>query len=114
LGIPLVIDAAYTDFDPGVDVMALVHEYERVVVTRTFSKAYCLAGLRVGYAVGSAEVLDYVDRFLVPGSAVSSASLHAALAALEDEAYHRRQVERIMAERARLCAGLRELGVRAY
>ena len=110
----LLLDAAYADFDEGGDPTPLVHEGERVVVTRTFSKAYCLAGLRVGYAVGDAEVLDYVDRFLVPGSSVSSAALHAGLAALEDEEHHRRQVERIRAERGRLTAELRRLGLRAF
>jgi histidinol-phosphate aminotransferase len=114
LGIPLLIDAAYTDFDPEVDLMSLVHEYPHTVITRTFSKAYCLAGLRVGYAVGSAQVLDYVDRFLVPGSAVSSAALHAGLAALEDEEYHGYQVTRITGERDRLVPALRALGYRAW
>jgi histidinol-phosphate aminotransferase len=110
----LLLDAAYADFDEDVDVTPVVHESDRVVLTRTFSKAYCLAGLRVGYAVGDAPVLDYVDRFLVPGSSVSSAALHAGLAALEDEDHHRRQVERIRLERARLIAALRDRGVRAY
>jgi histidinol-phosphate aminotransferase len=110
----LLLDAAYADFDPGVDVTGIVDESDRVVLTRTFSKAYCLAGLRVGYAVGDAAVLDHVDRFLVPGSAISSASLHAALAALGDEEYHDRQVERIRGERARLTEGLRKLGLRVY
>jgi histidinol-phosphate aminotransferase len=110
----LLLDAAYADFDTGGDVMRLVHESERVVVTRTFSKAYCLAGLRVGYVVGDGDVLDYVDRFLVPGGSISSAALHAGLAALEDEDHHRRQVERIRAERARLTADVRALGVRAF
>jgi histidinol-phosphate aminotransferase len=113
-GIPTLVDAAYCDFDPDVDVMQLVHEYERLVVTRTFSKAYCLAGLRVGYAIGSVEILDYVDRFLVPGSAVSSASLHAGLAALEDDAYHDYQVQRIVRERERLIHALRGLGMRVW
>ncbi len=110
----VLLDAAYADFDTGSDVTSIVNEYENVVLARTFSKAYCLAGLRVGYVVGDAAVLDFVDRFLVPGSSVSSASLHAALAALEDGDYHRRQVERIVSERERLLAGLRQLGVRAY
>jgi histidinol-phosphate aminotransferase len=110
----VLLDAAYADFDTGSDVTSVVAEYDNVILTRTFSKAYCLAGLRVGYVVGDAAVLDYVDRFLVPGSSVSSASLHAALAALEDDDYHDRQVERIVAERERLTAGLRELGVRVY
>ena len=114
LQLPLLIDAAYSDFDPAVDLMGLVHDFPRVVVTRTFSKAYCLAGLRVGYGVGSPEVLDYVDRFLVPGSAVSSAALHAASAALDDDAYHEHQIQRITGERERLLPALRGLGLRVW
>jgi histidinol-phosphate aminotransferase len=110
----LMVDAAYADFDPDVDLSPLVHEYDNIVLSRTFSKAYCLAGLRVGYVVGDRAVLDYVDRFLVPGSSISSAALHAGLAALEDEDHHQRQVERIRGERTRMLAGLRELGLRAF
>ena len=113
-GAPLLLDAAYADFDPNRDPMGLVHEYASIIVTRTFSKAYCLAGVRVGYAVGSAEMIDYVDRFLVPGSSISSPALHAGLAAFEDEGYHARQIERITNERERLLPALRALGLRAY
>jgi histidinol-phosphate aminotransferase len=113
-GIPLLVDAAYCDFDPGVDVVALAREYENVILTRTFSKAYCLAGLRVGYALGGAEILGYVERLLVPGSAVSSASLHAGRAALRDAAHHERQTTRIIAERTRLTGALRGLGVHVW
>jgi histidinol-phosphate aminotransferase len=113
-GPPLLIDAAYADFDPEIDLSALVHEYPNVILTRTFSKAYCLAGLRVGYAVGDAKVLDYVDRFLVPGSSISSAALLAGLAALEDDAYHDRQVRRIIEERQRLLEAIRAIGLTAY
>jgi histidinol-phosphate aminotransferase len=116
-GIPLLVDAAYCDFDSDVDVVdvtALAVQHDNVIVTRTFSKAYCLAGLRVGYALGAAEILSYVERLLVPGSAVSSASLHAALAALLDDAHHERQVARITAERTRLTRALRGLGLRVW
>jgi len=113
-GVPLLLDAAYADFDAPRDPTRLVHEYENVIITRTFSKAYCLAGARVGYAVGNARVLDFVDRLLVPGSSVSSPALHAGLAAFEDEEYHRRQVSRITSERERLVPLLRDLGLRAY
>lgn len=113
-GIPLLLDAAYADFDPERDPMPFVHEHDNVIVTRTFSKAYCLAGVRVGYAVGAADVLDHVDRFLVPGSSIGSPALHAGLAALEDEEYHDRQVARIGAERERLLPRVRDLGLRAY
>lgn len=110
----LLLDAAYADFDPEVDLSPLVHDYRNVILARTFSKAYCLAGLRVGYVVGDRALLDFVDRFLVPGSSVSSAALHAGLAALQDEAYHHQQVERIIRERGRLLAGLRDMGLSAY
>jgi histidinol-phosphate aminotransferase len=60
--------------------------------------------------VSSPELMDYVDRFLVPGSAVSSTALRAGLAALQDEEYHSYQVSRIVAERDRLIPKLRELG----
>jgi histidinol-phosphate aminotransferase len=113
-GPPVLVDAAYADFDPEIDLSPLVHEYPNVVLTRTFSKAYCLAGLRIGYAVGDAEVLDYVDRFLVPGSSISSAALKAGLAALSDESYHDRQVQRIIAERQRLLEAIRAIGLTAY
>jgi histidinol-phosphate aminotransferase len=110
----LLVDAAYADFDSDVDLTPLVHEYDNIVLSRTFSKAYCLAGLRVGYVVGDVAVLDYVDRFLVPGSSISSAALHAGLAALEDEEHHAHQVERIRTERERVLEGLRALGLRAF
>src|SRR3989442_5493731 len=97
----LFVDAAYADFDPDVDLTPLVHEYDNIVLSRTFSKAYCLAGLRIGYAVGDMAVLDYVDRFLVPGSSISSAALHAGLAALEDQDHHTRQVKPVRIDRVR-------------
>src|SRR5262249_3673124 len=101
-------------FDPEIDLTPLIHEYANVILSRTFSKAYCLAGLRLGYIVGDATVLDYVDRFLVPGSSVSNPALHAGLAALNADAYHPRQVQRIRAERERLLAAIRGLGLTAY
>ena len=110
----VLVDAAYVDFEPGADHSSLLREHENVLLFRTFSKAYCLAGLRVGYALGPPAVLDYVDRFLVPGGSVSSASLHAGLAALEDDDHHDRQVERIVRERERVREGLRGLGLAAY
>jgi histidinol-phosphate aminotransferase len=110
----VLVDAAYADFDPEIDLTPLIHEFPNVILSRTFSKAYCLAGLRLGYIVGDATVLDYVDRFLVPGSSVSNPALHAGLAALNDQGHHARQVRRIRAERDRLLAAIRGLGLTAY
>jgi histidinol-phosphate aminotransferase len=110
----LLVDAAYAEFDPAVDPSVLVHELGHVVVTRTFSKAHSLAGLRVGYALGDPQVLDYIARFLVPGSSVGVAALAAASAALADDEYTREHVEHVIAERARVTAALRAHGLRAF
>lgn len=113
-GIPLLVDGAYSDFDPDVDQVSLVHEYPNVILTRTFSKAYSLAGLRLGYALSSAQTLEYVDRFLIPGSAVSSVALHAGLAALHDVPHYEQQLERIARERERVVGTLRAAGIPAW
>src|SRR5439155_9040874 len=110
----LLVDAAYADFDAEHDATQLASQSKRVVVTRTFSKAYALAGLRLGYAIGDAVLLDHVARFLVPGSSVSVAALRAGLAALEDEQHVRRQIGRIRSERARVLSALRSLGVLTF
>ena len=112
---PLVlVDAAYADFDREHDASGLARESERVVVTRTFSKAYALAGLRLGYAIGDPVVLDHISRFLVPGSSVNAAALRAGLAAFEDDAHVQRQIDRVRTERDRLVPALRALGLRAF
>jgi histidinol-phosphate aminotransferase len=110
----LLVDAAYADFDAEDDASPLAAEYDNVVVARTFSKAYALAGLRVGYALGSPRVLEYVARLVVPGSSASSASLAAASAALADGAYVEQQIQRVRDERERLVAELRARGLKAF
>lgn len=110
----LLVDAAYADFDPEDDASPLAAEYDNVVVARTFSKGYALAGLRVGYALGSPCVLDYVARLVVPGSSASSASLAAAAAAFGDRAYVEEQVSNVCAERERLIEELRARGLKAF
>jgi histidinol-phosphate aminotransferase len=110
----LLVDAAYADFDAEHDATQLASQSKRVVVTRTFSKAYALAGLRLGYAIGDAVLLDHVARVLVPGSSVSVAALRAGLAALEDEQHVRLQIERVRVERDRLVPALRGLGLRTF
>jgi histidinol-phosphate aminotransferase len=112
---PLVlVDAAYADFDLEDDASPLAAEYENVVVARTFSKGYALAGLRVGYVLGSPRVLDYVARLVVPGSSASSASLAAASAAFGDRAYVEEQIANVREERERLIAELRARGLKAF
>ncbi len=100
----VVIDEAYREFlDPGFGdpVAELVPHYRNVVVTRTFSKAHGLAGLRVGYAVGDPELITTIDKTLLPFS-VNSLAQVAALAAIEHEGAIAERVSAILAERARV------------
>lgn len=109
----VVLDHAYQEFvtDPdAVDGLGLLAEHPNLVVLRTFSKAYGLAGLRVGYAVGSVDVLDGARATAVP-LAVTEQAQRAALAALDVEDELLAVVSRIIRTRERLVAGLAEAGV---
>jgi histidinol-phosphate aminotransferase len=100
----VVIDEAYREFvDPtyGDPVAELVPRFANVVVTRTFSKAHGLAGLRLGYAIGDPRVIATVDKTLLP-FAVNSLAQVAALAAIEHEDAIATRVQGILAERGRV------------
>jgi histidinol-phosphate aminotransferase len=94
LGIPTVIDEAYYELETEPHTLAyLVKEHPHVIISRTLSKAYGLAGLRVGYALADPRVIDYMMRVRIPWN-VSLISLAAALAGIEDEEnlQHKREV----------------------
>lgn len=107
-GTVVVIDEAYREFlDPsfGDPVAELVPEFPNVVVTRTFSKAHGLAGIRVGYAIGHPDVIASIDKTLFP-FAVNGLAQAAALAAIDSIDQIQVRVDRILAERARVIASL--------
>jgi histidinol-phosphate aminotransferase len=83
-GIPFVVDEAYVEF-AGLQKsqVKLTKKYKNVLVTRTLSKAYGLAGLRFGYALGHKDVIMQIAATLIPWN-VSTISMWAGLAALED------------------------------
>jgi histidinol-phosphate aminotransferase len=108
----IAVDEAYVEYiRDGMlpDSLALVREHSNVVVLRTFSKAYGLAGLRVGYAVGHPDLITALDKAYVPFTA-TSISQAAAIASLDaaDELLARTDV--VVAERVRVSAGLRDAG----
>lgn len=107
----IVIDEAYVEFvsDPDVpDALTLIADRPNVVVLRTFSKAYGLAALRVGFAVGHPYVADALRKTMTPFG-ISSVAEAAAVASLEPaaEKEHLSRVGDLVAERARMA---RELG----
>jgi histidinol-phosphate aminotransferase len=108
----VILDEAYVEFvtDPeAVNGLAMLDRYPNVVVLRTFSKAYGLAGLRVGYALGAAAILDAARATAIPLSVTGQAST-AALASLDAETELLARV-RILAERRdAACSALTDQG----
>jgi len=104
----LVVDEAYADFADGT-ALELVKKYDNVVVTRTFSKSYQLAGMRLGLAVARPEVIAALDK-IRDHYHLDRLALVAASAALSDQAYLRQTVAKIRATRERFTAAARKLG----
>jgi histidinol-phosphate aminotransferase len=114
-GVVVALDEAYREFvtDPDVpDGMSLLDEHRGVVVLRTFSKAYGLAGLRVGYAIAADPRITAALRQTQVPFAVSTIAQEAALASLEPraEAQLLGRVDEIVAERSRVYDRLNALG----
>jgi histidinol-phosphate aminotransferase len=109
----VVVDEAYVEFvrmsDP-VDGTATVRSHANVVSTRTFSKAYGLAGFRVGYAIGPAPIAGALRAVSLPFG-VSAVAQAAAVASLAAEAQLLERVEALVAERERVVKGLADAGV---
>jgi histidinol-phosphate aminotransferase len=109
----VVLDEAYRDFcdDPDYpDGVALLTRFPRLVLLRTFSKIAGLAGLRVGYAIASAESIDRLNRVRTPYN-VNRLGQVAALAALQDEDHWAKSRQLVIEERAFLSRELARRGV---
>jgi histidinol-phosphate aminotransferase len=108
----VLMDEAYVEFHDEGGALDLLEAWGGVyLLTRTFSKAYGLAGLRIGYGVASGpEVLEAFDR-LRPAFNLTSASQAAAVAALADQDHMQRGVETVIAERGRMERALTEAGL---
>ena len=100
----LVVDEAYAPFAEA-DAVPLLARHPRLVVTRTLSKAYALAGIRVGYALADPAVIGVLDR-LRDSYNVNRLSQAAALAAVGDEEHLRANVARVKATRDRFLGDL--------
>ena len=107
----LVLDGAYAEFFEGYDGgAALVDQRENVVMTRTFSKLYGLGGLRVGWGYASQNVIDVINRVRGPFN-LSTVALAGAEAAMRDRAFVAQCLLDNAEQRARLTAGLHQLGI---
>lgn len=109
----VVIDEAYVHFDRDPDSPSGIEAFRRhsnVAVLHTFSKAYGLAGLRIGYAIASREVAEALRKAAIP-FAVSRLAQEAALASLEAEAELQLRIDEMTRERERVCEALAAAGL---
>jgi histidinol-phosphate aminotransferase len=110
----VVLDEAYIHYADRADMpdsVQLFREHRNLLIMRTFSKVYGLAGLRVGYGIGDTAVLGAMNKLRTPFN-LSGVGQAGALAALDDVEHVNRSVKENATERARLTKGLTELGLR--
>lgn len=109
----VVLDEAYNEYLPPadrVDVAGWIKDFPNLVVCRTMSKIYGLAGLRIGYALASDEVADLMNRVRQPFN-VNNLALAGALAALDDDEFLRASYDLNQRGMAQILAGLERLGL---
>ena len=107
LDCPLIVDEAYADFaEPGRHSISLVKDHPNVIVTRSFSKGYGLAGIRLGYLIARPEMVDQLNK-IKDSYNCDTLSQVAGVAALSDQEYLRETRSRIISTRSRLTAELR-------
>ena len=110
----VVLDEAYVHYADRPDMpdsVQLFREHKKLLTLRTFSKAYGLAGLRIGYGIGDTPVLEAMNKLRTPFN-LTGVSQAAAIAALDDTEHVNRSIRENAAERTRLTRGLKELGLR--
>ncbi|MFA5313679.1 MAG: histidinol-phosphate transaminase [Methanomassiliicoccales archaeon] len=111
---PVVVDEAYGEFArPGSSFIPLVDRYPNLIVTRTFSKAYALAGMRIGYSIANKDLTLAMQKVKVPYS-LNKVSEHVAVKAVQDQDFVRRTVDIVNGERKRLEDGLSSLGFHVF
>ncbi len=108
----VVVDEAYTEYADE-SFIKRVEEFDNLVVIRTFSKAYAMAALRVGYAVTNKKLADMMISVKIPYS-LNMVSEGAAIAAVKDQDFVKRSVEMVKEQRPKLDAGLRKLGFETF
>ncbi|HEY7222381.1 MAG TPA: histidinol-phosphate transaminase [Micromonosporaceae bacterium] len=108
----VIVDEAYVEFarEGTRSAVELIPRFPRLLVTRTLSKAFGLAGARIGYLIGRPHAIEYLQLVRMPYH-LSSLAQAAARAALAHSAAFLSQVEAIKAQRDRIITGLRELGL---
>ncbi|MGD1059895.1 MAG: histidinol-phosphate transaminase [Methanomassiliicoccales archaeon] len=109
---PVIVDEAYGEF-AGLSLIPDIESFPNLIVTRTFSKAYALAGMRIGYSVSSLEAAAVMQRVRIPYS-LNRISERIAIEALRNQDFVKNSVETVRKGRAQLERGLKALGLKVY
>ena len=107
----VIVDEAYVDFG-GTSSVSLIEKYENLLVTGTFSKSRSLAGLRIGFAIGSKTLIDVMEavKNSYNSYTVDSLSIEMGTASIEDKEYFEETCKKVIKTRARVTDELRLLG----
>ena len=107
----VIVDEAYIDFG-GVSARTLIDQYDNLLVVQTFSKSRSMAGMRIGFALGNAELIKALNDFKYSFNSytMNQAALMLGAEAVKDRAYFEECVEKIKVTRAWTCEELKKLG----
>ena len=107
----VIVDEAYVDFGAE-SCVPLVDKYENLLVTQTFSKSRSLAGMRIGFAIGSKKLIKYLNdaKFSFNSYTMNAPTIAAGVASVEDEEYFQKTVARVVATREAAKKELTRLG----
>lgn len=107
----VIVDEAYVDFG-GESCLPLVEKYENLLVVQTYSKSRSMAGMRIGFAIGSEKLIKYMNdvKFSINSYTMNPITQLCGAVSMDDEEYFRETVDRIIATRERSKARLADLG----
>lgn len=107
----VIIDEAYIDFG-GTSALKLLPDYENLLIVRTFSKSRSMAGMRIGYALGSKELIKALNdvKYSYNSYTMNQPSICMGVASMEDEEYFRTTVDKIIATREQFKKEIKALG----
>ncbi|MBO6015993.1 MAG: histidinol-phosphate transaminase [Lachnospiraceae bacterium] len=107
----VIIDEAYVDFG-GTSCLPLVEKYDNVLVVQTFSKSRAMAGIRIGFAIGNPRLIKYLNdvKFSFNSYTMNALSLAVGVKSIEEDAYFKESVDKVVRTREKAKQRLREMG----
>jgi histidinol-phosphate aminotransferase len=105
---PVVVDEAYIDFAPGLSLLPRLKEFSNLIILQTFSKAWGMAGIRLGMAFASAQIISILNKIKYPYN-LNILTQQKALELLQKAGEMKQWVETLLAEREKLAAALNQI-----